>query len=650
MTPIPLVAVLVAGLGLAPAMAGADPPHPGIAQKYLDLTLDPARRTLEGSLRLQRPPGPWEFRLREDLGVDAVKAGGLRLQISRAGRDRYRVEVPEGAPPLVVTWSGTLPGPGEQDNGLFMDRRGGFLPPGQNWYPRSAERLPFALDLVARVPSGQRLVAGGSLVGEPEDDGRHYTARHLHPRTDEVALATGPWLERTAVQEGVRIRTLFPEALDSAHGQTYLEYAGEYLQMFSGRAGPYPFESFTMAASPVPVGLALAGFTLLGERVIPLPFIPRSSLAHELLHGWWGSGVGVDYGSGNWSEALTTYMADHHLDAQRGEDRETRRRWLLGLAALPPGLDRPLVSFRGGNQGVERIIGYSRGAMVLHMLNRRMGPSAFDAGTRLFRERHLFRPAGWDDLQAAFSDAAGEALDGFLDPWLQRPGLPELRLSGVQHQADGGGWEIRGVLEQVQATEPWPMDVPVVVETRSGPVRHTVAMQGRRADFRLRLQDPPLAVAADPDYDVLRRLHDAPPILRMPSLDPATRLAAAGTDLDWIGPAVLGRIPPDAEAFAADLTILLVGETGEVAAWLSARGVPEPPEPMARRGHARAWTTPGTRLAVLSADDGEGLRTLAAALRHHGHRSYLVQGADGSTLEAGVWAFVEEPLRVVFAP
>jgi aminopeptidase N len=647
MTPIPLLVTVLAALVAAPAVAAPGPATADdVPEMHLDLTLDPAARSIEGELRMHRPPGASEFRLWNGLQVHEVRAGEETLQVAHAPGGRYRFQVPEGAPPVVITWSGTLPAPGDGVAGMFLDPDGGFLSPEGGWYPVLDPGRLFALSLRARVPSGQRFVATGSLVGEAADDGTHYTARHAHPRIDAVVLVTGPWLERATEVDGVRVRTLFPEALDAGYAQSYLEHTARYLGMFAARAGAYPYESFTIAASPAPVGVAFPGFTVLGERVIPLPFIPHTSLAHELLHSWWGTGVRVDYAAGNWSEALTTYMADYALAEQRGAARETRFRWLLDLAALPPELDRALVTFQGGNQGADRIVGYNRGAMMLHMLNRRIGAQAFDAGTRLFRERHMFDVATWDELQAAFSEAAGEDLSGFFQAWLQRPGLPELALHDVQRRRDADGWEIRGVLEQVQDADPWPLAVPLVVETGNGPVRHTVSMRERRAAFAVRVADPPAAIAADPDYDVLRRLTDAPPILRRVTLDPDTRLVTTRPGLEGAGPAVLGRRPQPAEAFAPDLPLLLVGETGEVAEWLAAQGVPDAPEAMARRGHARVWTVPGTRLLVLSADDMEGLRNLVGVLRHHGHRSYLVQAADGSSVEVGVWESAEDPLRI----
>ncbi|OOG26430.1 peptidase M1 [Thioalkalivibrio denitrificans] len=648
MTPIHLLVTLLAALMAASAIAGPGPGSPDVPEKFLELTIDPAERTIRGELRMHRPPGTSEFRLWDGLRVHEVRAGEETLRATPAPGGRYRIQVPEAAAPVVITWSGALPAPGDGVAGMFMARDGGFLSPEGGWYPVFEPAHSFALRLHARVPSGQRFVATGSLVGEATDDGTHYTARHAHPRIDGVVLVTGPWLERSVEVDGVHVRTLFPEALNANYAESYLEHTARYLGMFAERAGAYPYESFTIAASPAPVGVAFPGFTVLGERVIPLPFIPRTSLAHELLHSWWGTGVRVDYASGNWSEALTTYMADYHLADLRGEGRETRHRWLLDLAALPPEMDRPLVTFRGGNQGADRIIGYNRGAMMFHMLNRRIGAQAFDAGARLFSERHMFRVADWADLQAAFSEAADEDLSSFFNAWLQRPGLPELALHDVERIRDGDAWEIRGVLEQVQEADPWPLAVPLVVETGNGPVRHTVSMDERRASFSVRVTDPPVAIATDPDYDVLRQLADAPPIVRMATLHPDTRLVTTQPGLEGVGPAVLGRRPESADSFAPDASLLLVGETGDVADWLAAEDVPEPPESMARRGRARAWTVPGTRLLVLSADDMEGLRNLVGALRHHGHRSYLVQDADGRSVEAGVWKSVEEPLRAVF--
>jgi hypothetical protein len=398
------------------------------------------------------------------------------------------------------------------------------------------------------------------------------------------------------------------------------------------------------------VGYAFPGFTLLGERVIPLPFIPRTSLAHELMHNWWGTGVRIDYESGNWSEALTTYMADYYLDSLRGEAADTRHRWLLDLAWLPEPLDRPLVSFRSGNQGANRIVGYNRGAMLFRMLEERIGSDAFRAGAHLLNERHMFTVASWKDIIRAFSDASGNDLDGFFDAWVNRSGLPELALDSVSMRPDDGRWVVGGSLQQAQDGDPWPLRVPVEVETADGVERLVVTLEERSTEFRFELQQRPVAVTADPHYEVLRRLPEPPPILRAVSLNPDTRLVAMQEGLEPFARAVLGFEPEHTREFDPNEPLLVMGSTADVIRWLNLVGAPPAPDNLAESGDARMWTLPGTRTAVVSTGDAQGLNNIVGALRHHGHRSYLVQDRDGRTVSVGVWETKANPLRVEFAP
>jgi len=648
--------------------AGSDPAPPvqaqGLPLMHLDLRLDPAQGRIEGQMRLPLTAGVHEFHLIGELEIEQARADGQDLPITRSGPQRYRLELDTDIP-VSLSWSGGLPDGDPMRSRLFLGPDGGFLPPESGWYPRFEDIGDVALRLSARVPASQRFVATGSLVEEPQVQG-HYSAVFEHPRVDAIVLATGPWAARTVEVEGVQIRTLFPETLDREHAQTYLDHTAEYLVAFNARAGAYPYRSFTIAASPMPVGFAFPGFTLLGERVIPLPFIPRTSLAHELMHNWWGTGVRVDYDSGNWSEALTTFMADYYLDERRGQARETRYRWLLDSTWIPPEREQPLRAFSGGSQGVQRVIGYNRGALMFHMLRERIGDPAFDAGTRLIRDRHLFEVTRWADLERAFSDAAGEDLAEFFSAWVDRPGIPELAVHSVTLEAENGGWVLQGVLEQVQDAAAWPLRVPVVVGIRTdespggeGPGhaqpdaehRHTVIeVEQRRTPFRLGLDAPPISIAVDPDYHLLRRLPDPPTILRTVTLDPNTRLIATQAGLEPLAQRILEQRPATAQQFDPDRPLLLLGSTDDVTRWLEQAEAPQPPEPMAQRGHARMWTLPGTRTVVVSAEDGSGLVNLVATLRHHGHRSYVVQDEDGRTRDTGVWPAQTQPLRIELTP
>ncbi len=646
------LAGLLALLALAlPGLAAAADESP-LPEVELALYLDPVEGRLEGRMTITPPPSSRHFSLLPGLELLTAKSGVQALPVRAAGEGRHRLARAAAGESLTLHWQGRL-----DPDGHMVSPRGSLLPAHGGWYPRFDDLGPFSLGMQILVPPGQRAVGTGSLTGEPQADGTGYVVRHVHPRTEWIEVATGPWQERSREVDGVQLRTLFPAALDERHAETYLDHAADYLPRFARRVGPYPFESFTIAASPAPVGLAFPGFTLLGEQVIPLPFIPRTSLAHELMHAWWGAGVLVGYSGhdgsghegpgGNWSEALTTYLADYALDEDRGEARDTRRRWLSDLAALPEGFDRRPVEFRGQRNPAMRLLGYQHGAMLLHMLRQRIGDEAFDEGLRRFAERHMHRQAGWHDLAAALGEAADEPLQAFVDAWIQRPGRPALAVQAERHAA-GVGWTLSGTLRQSGGAAPWPLQVPLVVTTASGEVRHSLALEGDEVAFELALDAAPLALEVDPDFDVLRALTPAPAILRRLALDPDSRLLALDASLASLAEQAFARpLAHHGNGGGEASPLAVIGGTEDVGAWLEAHGLADASAAIARRGRARAWALHGGAVVALSGDERDALAQLAGGLRHHLGASQVVLTAEAG-LESTTRSPVEPGLRVEF--
>ena len=151
---------------------------------------------------------------------------------------------------------------------------------------------------------------------------------------------------------------------------TYLQAATGYLDLYQPLFGPYPFDKFAVVENFFPTGYGYPSWTLLGSSVVALPFIVETSLGHEIAHCWWGNGVWVDYTRGNWSEGLTTYVADHlYKERQSPEEaREYRLKILRDYAALvTEENDFPLAEFISRSTAAEQAIGYGKAAMVFHM-------------------------------------------------------------------------------------------------------------------------------------------------------------------------------------------------------------------------------------------------------------------------------------------
>ncbi len=626
-------------LAAAPALALAEAPH-----LSLEVDLDPndqavtvaAELHLVGreAIQLHLPPRSTMTELRRDgealplTSSPAFPVGGLN----------------PGGSTVTVRYHAHLPSLEELDDTWrpFLGESGVFLPAGGGWHPRVSGVTLLTHEVTIRTPDGWRAVASGEWVDD-SDDGT--VARYRHPRPGRgVTVVAGPWrVETQSLEHGLTVRTYLTEG--TAHlAETYLEPTGDYLLDYHRRIGGAPFSSFAVVAAPIPVGVAFPGFTWIGESVLALPFIPYTSLPHEVLHNWWGATVHVDYGDGNWSEGLTTWMADHWHAERRdpAEARRVRGDWLRNHAALPPQEDYPLRRFRGGREGAHRVVGYQRGAMLFHMLRDRLGEEAFDEGIRRFWEARAFRVTRWAHLQAAFEAASGDDLAVYFDQWLHRTGAPRLRLERAERTEDGV------VIRLFQATPAYELHVPVAVETEHGTERFTLFLAGTQAEAHWTVEGTPTAVAVDPDYDLYR------------ALDPGERIPVIREVLEAASIHVAGPLGREAarqlrlEHPGATLeragAVLVAAERDEMERVL--RAVEALPAPMPPPDAAAvAWAGRDARdrpLVVITGDDREAVQGLLRRLSHHARESHVAWDGE-RVIDSGLWPEPEHHgLRLAF--
>lgn len=617
-------------------------------QQQLDLRLDPAA----GSLRL-RQEIPWDgspglkVRLVSGLEVASAQADGGELAVVQ--RDgAWELAVPEGTGRLTLVVAGRPVGAGEADSPLGPERpmispEGSFLA-GGGWL---AWPGPGGYRLTVTVPAGQRAVASGALQEESTGDaGYRASFQRTRPGGPPVVLA-GPYTVAERLAGGGRIRSYFhPELAD--HSDAYLVAAAGYIRTFGERIGDYPFADFHMVSAPLPVGLGFENLTYISRRIVPLPYMRGRSLAHEILHNWWGNGVYVDYPRGNWAEGLTTYMADHALAEAEGPDaaRRLRLEWLRDFAALPAQRDMPLRAFTSREHDAAHVVGYRKGAFVFHMLRRRLEEADFHAAMRHFWETHRFEVAGWEDLRVSAEAVVEQDLAAFFGQWLERAGAPALTLEAVS-QTDLDGVH-RLSLTLTQSEPAYRLRVPVAVETASGTEIFTADLRESRQSFQWRLQSPARRVAVDPDFQVFRRLDplEAPPILRDVTLAARPTVVLADPDPAMQAPArALAARLLDGEprwrrlAEADEGPLLLMGTDEALTEALPALGLSGPPAVVAGPTDARVWTerrADGAVALVVSVADRAALAALQGPLPHYGRRSYLAF-EDGRAVLDGTW-------------
>jgi len=158
-------------------------------------------------------------------------------------------------------------------------------------------------------------------------------------------------------------------------------------------------------------------------------------ICHELAHMWYGDLVTMAWWNDLWlNEAFATWMAATIVDGWKPEwkmwlDFEHHRSAALQLDAL--GSTHPIyVDVKTPADATQNfdLITYEKGAAVVRMIERYLGPSTFRDGVRTYIRRHREGNAVAADLWNALGEAAGFPVEPVARAWIEQSGFPVVAL------------------------------------------------------------------------------------------------------------------------------------------------------------------------------------------------------------------------------
>lgn len=496
----------------------------GYAQPHhqLRIELKPQQHSLVAEDKISLPRASARtvyFSLHRDLHPSSPDA--KLEQVGKLPEDwlsAYRITLPAESDTFTLVYSGEIFHPPQQDvrearnfestQGI-ISAEGVVLGGDSGWYPgltgKSNEELTFTLEVAQ--PPGWHAISQGR-----RDNAREQRVTWLEDQPqNEIHLIAAPFFEYQKSKAGIE-ELVYLRSDDASLAQRYLSATQRYLDMYQQLIGPYPYAKFALVENFWQTGYGMPSFTLLGSQVIRLPFIVDSSYPHEILHNWWGNGVYVDYASGNWSEGLTAYLADHLIQEQKGNGAEYRRGTLQKYADfVSDSRDFPLTQFTSRHSAQSEAVGYGKAMMMFHMLRMQLGDETFVAALKDFYRTYRFKRASFADIEKSFSKTSGQDLASFLAQWIRQTGAPQLRLVSAQAQAADTRYQLNIVIEQSQSGPAYALDVPIAVTLRGQDTVYATSlkMQGKHAELHLQLPGQPLRVDVDPEFDVFRRLDQA---------------------------------------------------------------------------------------------------------------------------------------------
>ena len=460
----------------------------------------------------------------------------------------------------------------DSDIANVIGREGIFL--ASAWYPQPESLVRYRLK--ALLPRGYIGISEAEKIQRVDGSaGATFIFGFDHP-VDKISLvASNRYQIRQDHFHGVQLSAyFFPE--DQTLAAKYLDYAKKYIELYDKLLLPFPFKRFAVVENFLPTGYSMPTYTLLGQEVVRLPFIVETSLGHEILHQWFGNDLYIDEREGNWAEGLTTYLADHWYQEQKGEGWRYRKQILIDYANYVNDQNEfSLKSFIQRFDAASRSIGYGKVAMVFHMLRQKLGDEPFFAGLKSLLRQKQFQRASWDDFRDVFQQQGGKDLARFFNQWLNRKGLAELRTSNVSVAPAGGGFVLS--FDLAQAGEVYNLDVPVKVIYQSGGEKTArILLAERSKHIRMELEKKPARLIIDENYDIARRLSppETPPVIA--SLLGAEKLIIVPPPKDELkykdiveffhakGAQVKAPQPLDNAALGA-ATLLLLGQDNAVA-------------------------------------------------------------------------------------
>jgi hypothetical protein len=422
------------------------------------------------------------------------------------------------------------------------------------WYPQP----PVPDYAVARmrivVPEGYTCIGSGELTGsrpviasgdrgaarqrefifDAETPLRYLAcviSRFLNPHTTDVRLTTGSIdSSGTSARAGGaagRDETIFRLTVaanprQESRGRAFAGDAARMVQFYSALAGDTPYPSLTLAVteSELPGGHSPAYVAIVNQPPVmshlswrndPVNFddYPSFFLAHEVAHQWWGQAVGWKNYHEQWiSEGFAQYFALLYAREERGQNTymgvlQQMRRWAVDHSDQGPiSLGYRLGHIRGDSR-IFRAIVYNKAALVLHMLRRLIGETAFDRGLRRFYYENRFRKAGTDDVRHAFEAESGEDLGRFFEGWIFTADLPSVRIT--RQIIPGEQPAVQLTLEQ-QQPELFDMIIPVALRYTSGASDfHEIRMRERTTQVTVPLNGQLRELEADPEGITLAR-------------------------------------------------------------------------------------------------------------------------------------------------
>ncbi len=485
---------------------------------------------------------PVSFSLHKNLKVQKILLNGSRnlpfiREVDKEGSQiiRFKETLPPDSETITIKYAGEIVDPVEKSKSLSFvtgDHTSGtiapegvYLSPETVWVPAFPNTLS-KFELVVEIDENYKTVTQGELISRKIEKQKSVSRWKSDIPVDSLVLIAGKYHLTGREVDGVQISTYFLKE-NQELAEKYIQKCAEYLKLYSGLLGPYPYKRFDIVENFFSSGYGFPYFTLMGSGVFQrgeAAFHP-GYLDHEIVHSWWGNYVYNDFRKGNWVEALTTYCANYYYkELKEGDSSAARHRKRVSVAYsqnVKPDEEYSMGQFQGKRKDFDGDIGYGKGSMIFHQLRLTVGDRIFWETLQDMAKRFGGNYAEWEDIRSLFEEKSGRNLQAFFQQWIERKEGPKLQLQNLTMTPTDKGYRVEGSV--AQSGELYQAKVPIHVELGYGrkEVFH-VDLREKSNPFLFDVKELPTFLKLDPEFHLFRILEPEiiPPNLNATLADP----------------------------------------------------------------------------------------------------------------------------------
>ncbi len=378
-----------------------------------------------------------------------------------------------------------------------------FIFLGNDWLPLSGSLCTYELNLT--LPKGFIAMSESEAITAKHQKNKTTYRFTMQKPIDHInVIASKNFVLNTETFGDLEISTYFFK--EHAHlSDAYIKKVKHYIDMYEKILGKFPYTTFRVVENSFQTGYSMPTFTLIGDKIIDKPFLLDVSLGHEIVHQWFGNAVFNDFNKGNWVEGITTYLADHYYKELKGEGWEYRKKILRDYEAYVNENNLfALSDFKQRTNRATMAIGYGKGAFAFHTLRVQLGDELFFNGLKAFYKEYQFKYATYADIAAFYSSYADINCSDLIHNMFEHKDIIDFKPSNMNLGYENGTYKLNVSIPH-DKDKYHGYKAPLIVKTIEGEKNFSIDINGD-TNFSLSLEDRPLELIFDRDYDLFRKL------------------------------------------------------------------------------------------------------------------------------------------------